>query len=140
MTREIAREIGKLNADLVKEARPYLLIGFGRWGTSDPFLGIPVQWRDISGVRAMVEWRGAELRADPSQGSHFFQNITSLGVFYLTVDPEAGDRLDWDWLASLPVVRETPHLRHARRDAPLRLRADGRNARCVILADEESDA
>lgn len=139
-TREIAREIGKLNASLVTEKRPYLLIGPGRWGTSDPFLGIPVQWRDISGVRAMVEWRGEELRADPSQGSHFFQNITSLGVFYLTVDPEAGDRLDWDWLASLPVVRETPHLRHARRETPLRLRADGRSARCVVLADAESEA
>jgi hypothetical protein len=132
-TKDIAREIGKLNAELVREDRPYLLIGPGRWGTSDPFLGIPVQWRDISGVRAMVELRGTELQADPSQGSHFFQNITSLGVFYLTVDPANGDRIDWEWLKTLETVRETENLRHVRAERPLRLKADGRRARCVIL-------
>lgn len=136
-TRDVAREIGQLNAELVREERPYLLIGPGRWGTADPFLGIPVQWRDISGVRAMVELRGAELQADPSQGSHFFQNITSLGVYYLTVDPADGDRIDWDWLKRLETVRETENLRHVRAKRPFRLKADGRRARCVILPGEE---
>jgi hypothetical protein len=95
-----------------------------------------VQWRDISGVRAMVELRGTELQADPSQGSHFFQNITSLGVFYLTVDPANGDRVDWQWLEKLETVRETENLRHVRAERPLRLKADGRRARCVVLPGE----
>ena len=139
-TGEIAREIGRFNADLARERRPYLLVGPGRWGTSDRWLGIPVQWRDISGVRAMVEVHVPELRVEPSQGSHFFQNITSLGVFYLTVDPEAGDRLDMDWLDARPAVRETENLRHVRLERPLLLKADGRETRCAIFAEAGESA
>ena len=76
----IAAEIGKINAGLVTQKRPYLLAGPGRWGSADRWLGIPVRWQHISGVGAMVEIRNHQLKADPSQGSHFFQNITSLGI------------------------------------------------------------
>jgi len=84
-TVKIAEEISQLNSRLLKERRPYLLVGPGRWGSSDSWLGIPVQWKDISGVGAMIELRNEKIKADPSQGSHFFQNITSLGVQYITV-------------------------------------------------------
>jgi len=138
-TQETAEEIGAVNALMSEEKRPWLLVGPGRWGSSDPWLGIPVQWRHISGVKAIVELRNDQLKADPSQGSHFFQNITSLGIFYLTVteDGEGNDFLDHKWLESLPVVRETAYLRHFRTDSPLILKADGHSSRCVILRNGE---
>lgn len=136
-TQAVAEEIGAVNAILAAEKRPWLLIGPGRWGSSDPWLGIPVQWRHISGVKAIVELRNDLLRADPSQGSHFFQNITSLGIFYLTVTEDGEDFLDRSRLESFPVVRETAYLLHFRTDSPLILKADGHSSRCVILRDGE---
>lgn len=133
-TTEIAEEIGRMNAVLVKEKRPYLLIGPGRWGTADRWLGIPVQWHHISGVGAMVELRNVKLKADPSQGSHFFQNITSLGIHYITVTEGSGDRLDWDFVQSLPLVRESAHLRHVRAEPALILKIDGRTSRAAIFS------
>lgn len=132
----IADEIKTLNGELAKEKRPYLLIGPGRWGTADRWLGIPVQWSHISGVGAMVELRNEQLKADPSQGSHFFQNITSLGIQYITVEENGSgeDRLDWDWLDNHPAHRETPHLRQLRLDGPLTIKIDGRTSRCVVIA------
>ncbi|MEZ4528872.1 MAG: PEP/pyruvate-binding domain-containing protein [Desulfobacterales bacterium] len=136
-TQPVAEEIGGVNAILSAEKRPWLLIGPGRWGSSDPWLGIPVQWRHISGVKAIVELRNDLLKADPSQGSHFFQNITSLGIFYITVTEDGGeDFLDRNWLESLPQMRESEYLRHFRTDAPLLLKADGHSAKCVILKGE----
>ncbi len=134
-TVQIAEEIGQINAGLLKDKRPYLLVGPGRWGSADRWLGIPVQWRHISGVGAIIELRNEKLKADPSQGSHFFQNITSLGIDYVTVTegPESEDRFDWQWLSSLPVVRETPFLRHVRVEKPLILKIDGRKSQCVII-------
>lgn len=134
-TVEIAEEIGNINAGLLKEKRPYLLIGPGRWGSADRWLGIPVQWRHISGVGAIIELRNEKLKADPSQGSHFFQNITSLGIHYITVTegPETEDRFDWKWLNSLPVVQETTFLRHVTLEKPLILKIDGRKSQCVII-------
>ena len=99
-TVDIAREIGHLNRKLEAQSRPYLLIGPGRWGSADHWLGIPVQWSDISGVRAIIEIRSEQLRADPSQGSHFFQNITSLGIPYLTVSEYDNGRDDEENCAS----------------------------------------
>ena len=92
-TLEMVGEIGKINAGLLKKKRPYLLVGPGRWGSADRWLGIPVQWRHISGVGAIIELRNEKLKADPSQGSHFFQNITSLGIPYITVteDSDSGE-------------------------------------------------
>jgi hypothetical protein len=134
-TVQIAEEIGNINGGLLKEKRPYLLVGPGRWGSADRWLGIPVQWRHISGVGAIIELRNEKLKADPSQGSHFFQNITSLGIHYITVTEGAKseDHFDWKWLNSMPVVQETTFLRHVRLEKPLILKIDGRKSQCVII-------
>ncbi|MFC1826140.1 PEP/pyruvate-binding domain-containing protein [Thermodesulfobacteriota bacterium] len=132
-TKQMAEEIDKLNAGLLKAKRPYLLVGPGRWGSADRWLGIPVQWRNISGVGAMIELRNEELKADPSQGSHFFQNITSLGIPYITVTEGSDDHFDWDWIVSQPVVQETTYLRHIRLDKPFTLKIDGKKSQCAML-------
>jgi len=132
-TIQMAGEIDKLNADLVKENRPYLLIGPGRWGSADRWLGIPVQWRNISGVGAIIELRNEKLKADPSQGSHFFQNITSLGIHYITVTENSEDHFDWKWLDSQPASQETTYLRHVRLDKPFTLKIDGKTSQCVLI-------
>jgi len=133
-TVEMAKEIGRLNAALLKEKRPYLLVGPGRWGSADRWLGIPVQWHDISGVGAIIELRSALLKADPSQGTHFFQNITSLGIHYVTVTEGAEDRLDWEWIRSLRAVQETRFLKHVRLEQPFLLKIDGKTSQCVMIA------
>jgi hypothetical protein len=135
-TPEIAREIGQINAALMRSARKYLLIGPGRWGSADRWLGIPVSWAEICGVGAMVETTAAELRADPSQGSHFFHNITTLDITYCTVDPEKGDRLDWSWLGSQPRAAETHYVAHVRLPQPFVIKADGRSSRCVMYVQD----
>jgi len=135
-TLEIAREIGQLNGGLMAEQRKYLLIGPGRWGSADRWLGIPVSWAEICGVGAMVETTAAELKADPSQGSHFFHNITTLDITYCTVNPEKGDRLDWAWLASQPRAAETRHVARVRLPQPFVIKADGRSSRCVMFVKE----
>lgn len=152
-TQAIAQEISKLNARLEKRARPYLLIGPGRWGSADRWLGIPVQWHDISGVGAMVEVRNDLLRADPSQGSHFFQNITSLGIPYLTVDESHQDKarsaqkeqddeqrhnhLSWSWLMKTHPAEETGFMVHLRMEDPLTIKCDGKRSEGVILCGQE---
>ena len=122
---------------MLTEKRPYLLIGPGRWGSADRWLGIPVQWRNISGVGAIIELRNEKLKADPSQGSHFFQNITSLGIHYITVTegPDSKDHFDWKWVNSLPAMQETTFLRHVRPAKPLILKIDGRKSQCAIIGD-----
>jgi Pyruvate phosphate dikinase, AMP/ATP-binding domain len=132
-TVNIVGEIGKLNAVLVKENRPYLLAGPGRWGSDDRWLGIPVKWPDISGVAAMVEVRNEKLKADPSQGSHFFQKITSRGIHYLTVTEGASDFIHWERLEALAALNETHFLRHVRFKMPFVLKNDGRTSRCVMF-------
>jgi len=134
-TVQIAEEIDAANARLVKEGRPYLLVGPGRWGSADRLLGIPVQWRHISGVGAIIELRTEKLKPEPSQGSHFFQNITALGIPYVTVTEEPGseDRLDWDWMNSLSARGETAHVRHVRLKKPMVLKIDARTSQCVIM-------
>ncbi|OGP61360.1 MAG: phosphoenolpyruvate synthase PpsA [Deltaproteobacteria bacterium RBG_13_49_15] len=131
-TVEIAHEIGIINKEMITENRRYLLIGPGRWGSADRFLGIPVTWNEISQVGSIIENRTGQLRADPSQGSHFFHNITSLGISYLTISEGADDFIDWKWLLSLIPVRETAHLRHVRLEHPMSIKADGRRSRAVI--------
>ncbi len=134
-TRKIAAQIGRFNAQLLEDDRKYLLIGPGRWGTSDRWLGIPVGWTDISGVGVMVEAVYEKLRVAPSQGSHFFHNITTLGINYITISDSGVDRLDWDWLEAQPVVADRAGVVHARLSKPLTLKVDGRISRCVMLAD-----
>ncbi|MCI5757289.1 MAG: phosphoenolpyruvate synthase [Bacteroidales bacterium] len=130
----IAREVEKINAKLTEENRPYVLIGPGRWGSSDPWLGIPVKWPHIAGARVVVE-RGLDgYRIEPSQGTHFFQNLTSFGVGYFTIGREGADGwFDEAYLDSLEAVEETEHLRHVRSTQPLVIKMDGKHARGVVM-------
>ncbi len=139
-TPAMAEEVGRINALLLKEKRPYLLVGPGRWGSYDRWLGVPVQWRHISGVQAIVELRNENLRADPSQGSHFFQNITSLGIFYITVTEGTEDRFEWAWLDEQPPIQETAYLRYVRLPQAICLKVDGRSARCIMMKPPTEDA
>jgi hypothetical protein len=124
-TREIAIEIGDINKKLGK--KPYLLIGPGRWGTNDRFLGIPVDWNQISGVKTMVETPLQEIRIEPSHGSHFFHNVTSLGIPYLTITHRSKkDFIDWNWFNNLPLLEEKEYIRHIKLDSPLIVKIDGR--------------
>jgi len=130
----VAQSIAGFNAALQKEERPYLLVGVGRWGSSDPYLGIPVGWNQIAGARVIVEAGFRDFRVTPSQGTHFFQNLTSCNVGYFTVNPDAGDGyLDWDWLAAQPAERENGCARHVHLDAPVMVKMSGRTGEGVII-------
>jgi len=133
-SREIAQEVARLNAALVNEGAPYILIGLGRWGSADPWLGIPVTWEEISGARVIVESGLKDIKVTPSQGSHFFQNLTSFRVGYFTVNPDGGEgSLDWDWLAAQPAAQEGRYVRHLRLAAPLVVVINGKRQTGVIL-------
>ncbi len=134
LTREIAEEVGELNEKLTKAGRPYVLIGPGRWGTSDPSLGIPVRWAQIAGARLIVEMAMPGYRIEPSQGTHFFQNLTSFGTGYFTVDPNAGNgMIDLDYMASQPADISTEHLKVIRFDHPLQIAINGRKSKGVVM-------
>ncbi|MFG0252132.1 MAG: PEP/pyruvate-binding domain-containing protein [Phycisphaerales bacterium JB038] len=137
-TPRIAAELDKLNTGLLKKNRPYLLIGFGRWGSSDPWLGIPVGWGAICGAKAIVEASLPNMMVDPSQGSHFFHNITSFHVSYFTVPHGSQRPVNWEWLRRQPIEQEGEFVTHVRLAHPLRLRVDGRCGRGVILTGDES--
>jgi hypothetical protein len=135
----IAQEVGELNKQLGAEGRRYLLLGPGRWGSSDSWLGIPVQWAQISQAAIIVEASPATYHVDPSQGAHFFHNITALGVGYLTVPPGATPEapaqesfVDWDWLDAQPAAQETEHLRLLRLPRPLAAFVNGREGLGLI--------
>ncbi len=132
-TVQIAAEIGRMNARLVKEERPYLLIGPGRWGTSDRWLGVPVRWADISGVGAIVEAAYGDFRVEPSQGSHFFHNITTQGIGYINLSGRWEEQINWDWLRSLPVAERGDMVVNVRLQRPLTIKMDGRTHECVLL-------
>jgi CheY-like chemotaxis protein len=132
-SREAAAEVGRLNAVLQEERRPFALIGVGRWGSTDPWLGIPVGWDQISGARVIVEAGFRDLRITPSQGSHFFQNLTAFEVGYFTVNPEAGEGfVDWDWLAGHPALHDHASVRHLRLDEPIVARMNGKTNQGAI--------
>jgi hypothetical protein len=133
-SREVAEAVAHFNAVLSAENRPYLLIGVGRWGSNDPWLGIPVEWDEISGARVIVEAGFRDFRVTPSQGSHFFQNLTAFQVGYFTVNPDAGEgSLDWQWLAEQPAVEEQGCVRHLQFPQPLRIVMNSRTSQGVIL-------
>jgi hypothetical protein len=131
-SRLAAADVTARNDALVDEHRPYLLIGFGRWGSSDPSLGMPVAWGQIGGAKAIVEATLPAMNVDLSQGSHFFHNISSFQVSYFCVRHDGADRLDWDWLARQQAVVETDFVRHVRLDTPLVVKVDGRTGRGVV--------
>jgi hypothetical protein len=132
-TTEIASDIGKINQQIINQNRKYLLIGPGRWGSADRWLGIPVNWNDISGIGAIIEAKSDKIHADPSQGTHFFQNITSLGISYITISQSEKDFIDWDWLNSLPHESETTYLRQVELETPLTIKIDGKKSWAVLL-------
>ena len=139
-TERIAQELLEFNRSMREEGRSYILVGPGRWGSSDPFLGVPVKWTHISEAKVIVECGIERFEVEPSQGTHFFQNVTSLGVGYLTINPFRGDgsfrisRLD-----ARPALREGEFLRQVRFERPLRVYIDGRSNKGIIAecpADE----
>ncbi len=133
-TRAIVKEVDNLNRKLCSEGKAYILIGPGRWGSTDPWLGIPVSWSQISGVKVIVEASQPNMNVDPSQGSHFFQNMTSLGVAYFTVSHvKENNSIDWSWLDSQPVAGEGELLRHISLELPVKVMIDGRSGRGIMI-------
>jgi hypothetical protein len=125
--------LNRLNEKYTAAGEPYILVGPGRWGSSDSALGIPVRWPDISGARIIVETTLGNYRVEPSQGTHFFQNLTSFGVGYLTINPFSGDGFcDFDYLNSLPAEYEDDLLRVVNFDKPLQVAINGRRGVGIV--------
>jgi DNA-binding NarL/FixJ family response regulator len=141
LTMEIASEIGAINNHLREAQRPYVLIGPGRWGSADRWLGIPVSWSQISSARCIVETDMQDIRVAPSQGTHFFQNMTSLGIAYFTVNfEEHGGTLDQGWLDACTAERETTHVRHLAFAEPLEIVISARRGQGVVMKPGRSIA
>jgi len=132
VTVRICPQLEEVNSALMAQRRPYLLIGFGRWGTTDPLGGIPVDFGQISGAKVIVESTLPEVNFPLSQGSHFFQNVTSFKICYFSVLHDGEYGIDWGWLDSRPAATETEFVRHVRLDEPLNIRVDGRRGYGVI--------
>lgn len=130
---ELVKEIEAINARFVENGEPYILVGPGRWGSSDPALGIPVKWSQIAGARLIAESALPGYRIEPSQGTHFFQNLTSFGVGYFTIDPDGGNGfIDMDYLDSLPAEHESDSIRIVRFPDPLTIAINGRKSKGIV--------
>lgn len=130
----VAEAVAHFNAKLMDQERPYLLIGVGRWGSNDPWLGIPIEWDEIAGARVIVEAGFRDLSVTPSQGSHFFQNLMAFQVGYFTVNPETGHGLlDWQWLGEQAAVEERECVRHLRFPDPAVVVMNGMTREGVIF-------
>jgi hypothetical protein len=137
-TVEMTRELEELNNRLKQEDRHYILIGPGRWGSRDPWLGIPVNWNHISNVKIIVEAELPDFRVDPSLGSHFFHNVTSMNIGYFDIPINSGGNfIDWDWLHSRSAAHRTEHLLHLQFKDPLVAKMDGRKRIAVIFKPSE---
>jgi CheY-like chemotaxis protein len=136
-SQEVAEAVARFNRQLNAENRPYLLIGVGRWGSTEPWLGIPVEWDEISGARVIVEAGFHDFRVTPSQGSHFFQNLTAFQIGYFTVNPDAGEgSVDWQWLTEQPAVGEQGCVRHLQFAEPVRVVMNSHTRQGVIFKPE----
>ena len=135
----VADDIERINRKFLADGKNYVLIGPGRWGSSDHYLGVPVKWPHISAARVIVEVALKNYNIDPSQGTHFFQNLTSFGVGYFTVDTntEEGGFVNKEMLDALPAVEETQYVRHVRFDRPLRILMDGKKQEGAVLHPQE---
>jgi Pyruvate phosphate dikinase, AMP/ATP-binding domain len=138
-TAAVARDLERMNASLVAQRRPYLLIGFGRWGSSHSSLGIPVDWSQISGAKAIVESTLPQMSVELSQGSHFFHNLSSFQTSYFMVQHEDKLGINWKWLNEQPVVQESEFVRHVRPAISLIIKVDGRTMRGIILPNRNTD-
>lgn len=131
---QIAEEVERMNRKFLDAEQNYVLVGPGRWGSSDPYLGIPVKWPHISAAKVIVEAGLTNYRVDPSQGTHFFQNLTSFGVGYFTINAYRNDGIyEQAWLDSLPAVEETQYLRHVHFEEPIVIKMDGKKKIGVVL-------
>jgi len=140
-SQEVAQAVAQFNRLLSSENRPYLLIGVGRWGSNEPWLGIPVEWDEISGARVIVEAGFRDFRVTPSQGSHFFQNLTAFQIGYFTVNPDAGEgSLDWQWLMEQPAVGEQGCVRHLQFAEPIRVVMNSHTSQGVIFKPEAHES
>ncbi len=135
-TQSIAKDLETINRKLVDEGRPYLLIVFGRLGTTDPWLGIPIRWSGVSGAQAIVETTREDFNIVLSQGSHYFHNLTSLGIQYFSLPYSSPYKIDWDWLNDQKAALETERVRHVRLTEPLLIKVDGRSSRGVVIKPE----
>ena len=129
----IAEELEAVNSTLIKTKTPYLLMGYGRWGSTDPWLGIPVNWGQISGSKVIVEAMLENMNVELSQGSHFFHNITCFRVFYFSLSVNEKDKIDWKWLEEKETVNETDFIKHVKLKTPLHVKVDGRTGKGVIF-------
>ncbi len=136
-TPRIAQELERINTQLLQEGAPYMLIGFGRWGSSDPWLGVPVEWGQVCGSRVIVEATLPQMNPDLSQGSHFFHNLIGCQVLYLSVPHHGQHRIDWEWLDRQEAVSETEFVRHVRLTAPASVTVDGCRGRGVVRRPAE---
>lgn len=135
----IAYEIEKMNRQFTGSDKNYVLVGPGRWGSSDPWLGIPVKWPHISNAKVIVECGLENYRVDPSQGTHFFQNLTSFGVGYFTINPFKGDGwFDESFLNQMPAIEETEYLRHVRLESPMIIKMDGKRSLGVVMKPQHN--
>ena len=135
----VADDIERINRKFLAEGKNYVLIGPGRWGSSDHYLGVPVKWPHISAARVIVEVALKNYNIDPSQGTHFFQNLTSFGVGYFTVDTntEEGGFVNKEILDAMPAVEETQYVRHVRFAHPMRILMDGKKQEGAVLIPKE---
>lgn len=131
-TRKISLDLASFNDRLIASGKPYLLIAIGRLGTTDPWLGIPINWGKISGAKVIVEAAQQNFKVELSQGSHYFHNLTSLGVSYFSVQANKNDRIDWEWLNNQEIVTETEFIRHVKLCGPLIVKVDGRTGKGII--------
>lgn len=133
----IAAELDEMNRRLLESNRPYLLVVMGRLGTSDPWLGIPVKWGQVSGAKVVVEAASSAMNVDMSQGSHFFHNVTCLRILYFSADKTGRYPMKWEWLQRQKGVRELPFVRHVVLDEPLHVKVDGKSGRGVIFHERD---
>jgi hypothetical protein len=139
-TVQMAEEVARVNFEMMKEHRPYILLGPGRWGTSDRFLGVPVSWSQVSAARVIIETAIPGFNVDPSQGTHFFHNITSLRVGYLSVDPQQeSEKVDWDWVESQPNVLDLKFVKQVRATQPIVVKLDGVSGRGYITTGHREE-
>jgi CheY-like chemotaxis protein len=136
-SQEVAQAVARINGKLLSSGTSYALIGVGRWGSNDPWLGIPVTWEQVAGARVIVEAGFRDLRVTPSQGSHFFQNLNAFQVAYLTVNPDLGEGyVDWEWLSAQPAVEVFDSVRHIQLQAPLEVAVSGKTGVGLIVKPE----
>ena len=132
-TQRISEELKSINKKMIDQKTHYLLIGFGRWGSSDPWLGIPVDWSNISGAKVIVEATLENMNVELSQGSHFFHNLTSFNVPYFSIPFSGKYKIDWNWLSEQELISETDFVKHVKLSAPLLIKVDGKTGRGLII-------